>query len=262
MRPRRSHLPSHLPEKFLLKVGKLFFPLDRVRTDHFTAMFQELSLLDRMLTPLILIFMIVGVIIGHYAPEVKDALDTVKFYGVSARKSFSNRAVERDLTVILAIAIGLIVMMWPVLTKVEYERIPALFQSKQLWVHIGISMVLNWIIGPFLMLGLAWATLPDLPGYRVGVIMVGIARCIAMVMIWNDLARGDPNYCAILVVINAIMQMVLFSPYAVLFINKIGNQEHADLTVGYGKVAISVLIVSSCSTRSTSRQGGTLTPCS
>lgn len=189
------------------------------------AIFQELGVLDRLLTPLILIFMIVGVVIGQYAPQVKDALDTVKFYGVSA-----------------PIAIGLIVMMWPVLTKVEYERIPVLFRSKQLWIHIGISMFLNWIIGPFLMLGLAWATLPDLPHYRVGVIMVGIARCIAMVMIWNDLARGDPNYCAILVVVNAILQMILYSPFALLFINKIGHQEDTNIQVAYGKVAISVLI--------------------
>ena len=135
-------------------------------------------------------------------------------------------------------------MMWPVLTKVEYERIPVLFRSRHLWVHIGISVVLNWIIGPFIMLGLAWATLPDLPHYRIGVIMIGIARCIAMVMIWNDLAKGDTNYCAILVVVNAILQMVLYSPFALLFINIIGHERQADLRVGYGKTAVSVLIVS------------------
>ena len=82
-------------------------------------------------------------------------------------------------------------MMWPILTKVHYERLPMLFKSKQLWTHIGVSLVLNWVVGPFLMLGLAWATLPDLPTYRTGVILVGIARCIAMVMVWNELARGD-----------------------------------------------------------------------
>ena len=134
-------------------------------------------------------------------------------------------------------------MMWPILTKVQYERLPMLFKSRQLWTHIGISLFLNWIVGPFLMLGLAWATLPDLPNYRTGVIMVGIARCIAMVMIWNDLARGDAEYCAILVVVNAVLQMVLFSPLSLLFINVIGGAEDGQLKLDYGNVAISVLIV-------------------
>ncbi len=133
-------------------------------------------------------------------------------------------------------------MMWPVLTKVQYETLPGIFSSVKIWKHIGISFVLNWIIGPFLMLGLAWATLPDLPTYRTGVIMVGIARCIAMVMIWNGLAKGDNEYCAILVVVNAILQIVLYSPYAVFFINVIGGQG-STLQVSYGDVAISVLIV-------------------
>ncbi|KAJ2931316.1 hypothetical protein H1R20_g5867, partial [Candolleomyces eurysporus] len=189
------------------------------------AIFQELGILDRLLTPIILIFMVVGVIIGRYAPQIKDALDTIKFNGVS-----------------IPIAIGLIVMMWPVLTKVEYERLPKIFGSKQLWIHMGISLVLNWIVGPFLMLGLAWATLPDLPTYRVGVIMVGIARCIAMVMIWNDLAKGDANYCAILVVLNAILQIVLYSPFALLFINVLGGEQVAGIHVSYREVALSVLI--------------------
>ena len=93
-----------------------------------------------------------------------------------------------------------------------------------------------------MMLALAWATLPDLPGYRTGVVLVGIARCIAMVMIWNQLARGDGDYCAILVVFNAVLQIVLFSPFALLFINVIGGQDTAH--VSYRDAAISVLIVS------------------
>jgi ACR3 family arsenite transporter len=92
------------------------------------------------------------------------------------------------------------------------------------------------------MLGLAWATLPDLPGYRTGVIMIGLARCIAMVVIWNDLAGGDSEYCAILVVINAAMQIVLYSPYCVFFINVISGNRQDSLHVSYGTVAISVLI--------------------
>ncbi|KAF8148206.1 sodium bile acid symporter family-domain-containing protein [Crassisporium funariophilum] len=169
--------------------------------------------------------MVVGVVIGEFAPGVQDALDTAKFDSVS-----------------VPIAIGLIIMMWPILTKVQYEKLPTIFSSSRLWTHIGLSIILNWIIGPLLMLGLAWATLPDLPGYRAGVIMVGLARCIAMVMIWNDLARGDSDYCAILVVINAVLQIVLFSPYAVLFLNIIGGAKQGAVHVAYGDVAISVLI--------------------
>ena len=135
-------------------------------------------------------------------------------------------------------------MMWPILTKVQYEKLPAVLSTSRLWKHIGISIAINWIIGPFLMLGLAWATLPDLPGYRTGVILVGLARCIAMVAIWNDLARGDREYCAILVVINGAMQIVLFAPYSVLFINEIGGNGQENFRVSYGPVAISVLIVS------------------
>ncbi|TFK25533.1 arsenical-resistance protein ACR3 [Coprinopsis marcescibilis] len=191
----------------------------------FKVVFQELSLLDRLLTPLIIVTMIIGVVLGNYVPQIKVALDTAKFQNVS-----------------VPIAVGLIVMMWPILTKVQYEKLPVLFRSKQLWAHIGISVVLNWTIGPFLMLGLAWATLPDLPTYRTGVIMVGIARCIAMVMIWNDLARGDAEYAAILVVINAVLQMVLFSPLSLLFINVIGNADEGRLRIDYGNVALSVLI--------------------
>jgi len=133
--------------------------------------------------------------------------------------------------------------MWPILTKVQFERLPILFRSKQLWVHIFISLVLNWTIGPFLMLALAWATLPDLPTYRTGVIMVGIARCIAMVMIWNDLARGDADYAAILVVVNAVLQILLYPPLSLLFVNEIGNADDGRLQLDYGNVAISVLIV-------------------
>ncbi|EIN07861.1 arsenical-resistance protein ACR3 [Punctularia strigosozonata HHB-11173 SS5] len=188
---------------------------------------RELSWTDRLLTPAILLSMIVGVIIGELAGnDVRDAFDTTTFRGVS-----------------LPIAIGLIVMMWPVLTKVQYEALPALFSTWHLWTQTFISLFLNWIIGPFVMLGLAWATLPDLPLYRTGVIMVGLARCIAMVMIWNQLARGDANYCAVLVIINSVLQIILYSPLAVLFINIIGHADkHAAIRISYGEVAIAVLI--------------------
>ncbi|KAI0790809.1 arsenical-resistance protein ACR3 [Abortiporus biennis] len=186
--------------------------------------------------------MIVGVIIGEFVPSVQPAFNTVQFKSVS-----------------VPIAIGLIVMMYPVLTKVRYEvllklifnlfrRSPNTDQSSRpnghkLLVHSILSFILNWLIAPFVMLALAWATLPDLPTYRTGLILVGLARCIAMVLIWNELAGGDREYCAILVVMNSLLQIVIYSPMAVFFINIIGHAEGDEkLRLEYGNVAISVLI--------------------
>ncbi|TFY64092.1 hypothetical protein EVJ58_g2846 [Rhodofomes roseus] len=188
------------------------------------ALVKKLSLTDRLLTPAILIAMIVGVIIGEFAPGVQPAFDTARFASVSA-----------------PIAIGLIVMMWPILTKVQYEAIPRMLFTRSMLIHILLSLFLNWIVAPLVMLAFAWATLPDLPTYRTGVIMVGLARCIAMVMVWNQLAGGDGNYCAVLVVINSVLQIALYSPYAVWFVNVMGGAG-ADIHVSYGNVAISVLI--------------------
>ncbi|KAJ6608308.1 sodium bile acid symporter family-domain-containing protein [Mycena sp. CBHHK59/15] len=169
--------------------------------------------------------MIVGVLIGEYVPTVQDAFNTARFDGVS-----------------IPIVMGLIIMMWPVLTKVQYETLPQIFRSSGIWTHIGLSLFFNWIVGPLVMVGLAWATLPDLPTYRTGVIMVGMARCIAMVLIWCQLAKGDGNYCAILVVINSVLQIILYSPYTLLFVNVVGGKSTSHLHLSYGKVAISVLI--------------------
>ncbi|KAF7977754.1 hypothetical protein HWV62_2846 [Athelia sp. TMB] len=190
------------------------------------ALFKKLSILDRLLTPAILVCMIIGVIIGVYTPNVQEAFDTVRFQSVSVRKQPSLSVAESV----------------PNLPQVQYEAIPKIFSSRRIWIHIGMSLFLNWIVGPFIMLGLAWATLPDLPTYRTGVIMVGLARCIAMVLIWNRLAGGDENYCAILVVINSVLQIVLYSPYALLFVNVIGGAGEQGVHVTYGNVAISVLI--------------------
>jgi arsenite transporter len=213
----------------------------------FLELFKRLSMLDRLLTPLIILAMIIGVVIGEFVPHVQQAFDTVRFDSVSVRTyTFTVTFIIPCLTLSLelAIAIGLIVMMWPILTKIRYESLPALFSSPRIWIQIGISLFLNWIVGPLVMVGLAWATLPDLPTYRTGVIMVGLARCIAMVVIWNQLARGNGEYCAILVVINSVLQIILYSPYALLFINTIGGKSHVDIHVSYKQVAISVLIVS------------------
>ena len=192
--------------------------------------------------------MVVGVVIGEFVPNVQRAFDGVQFRGVSVRtySQISEYVPYADLNTYAAIAVGLIVMMWPVLTKVQYESFPRLLTSRRLVYHLAISLVLNWIVAPFIMLGLAWATLPDLPTYRTGVILVGLARCIAMVMVWNQLAGGDMNYCAILVVVNSGLQMILYSPYAIWFINVIGGgRDQQKIHVSYGDVAISVLIVSS-----------------
>lgn len=130
--------------------------------------------------------------------------------------------------------------MWPILTKVQYERFPKIFSTSHIWKHLFISIILNWIIAPFLMLAIAWATLPDQPTYRTGVIMVGLARCIAMVMIWSDLAHGDINYCAILVIVNSVLQIALYSPMSIFFVNVISREN--TLKLQYGKTAIAVLI--------------------
>ncbi|KAJ7737910.1 sodium bile acid symporter family-domain-containing protein [Mycena maculata] len=177
--------------------------------------------------------MVVGVLIGEYVPSVQGAFNSARFDGVSILVQYSTRH---------AIMIGLIIMMWPVLTKVQYETIPQIFRASGIWTHVGISLLFNWVIGPLVMLGLAWATLPDLPTYRMGVIMVGIARCIAMVLIWCQLTKGDGNYCAILVVINSVLQMVLYSLYTLLFINVMGGRETSHTHLDYGHVTISVLI--------------------
>jgi len=146
-------------------------------------------------------------------------------------------------------------MMYPVLTKVRYEALLGLFfkkkssgspsessnkvQINKFITHITLSLFLNWIIAPFIMLGLAWATLPDLPTYRTGLILVGLARCIAMVLIWNELAGGDREYCAILVVMNSLLQIVLYAPLAVFFVNIIGGAKGQDaLKLEYGNVAV------------------------
>ncbi|KAI1794104.1 arsenical-resistance protein ACR3 [Ganoderma leucocontextum] len=188
---------------------------------------RKLGVLDRLLTPAILVCMVVGVLIGNYVPGVQAAFDTARFQSVSA-----------------PIAIGLIVMMWPILTKVRYEALPALLPTRHMLTQVLLSLLLNWVVAPFLMLALAWAALPDLPTYRTGVIMVGLARCIAMVMVWNALARGDGEYCAVLVVLNSLLQIVLYAPFALLFVNVLGGGGGVEQTlhVSYGDVAISVLI--------------------
>ncbi|OZJ05479.1 hypothetical protein BZG36_01598 [Bifiguratus adelaidae] len=196
---------------------------------HTTGIFKQLSFLDRFLPIWILLAMALGILIGYFVPGVQNSFATVQLDTVS-----------------LPIAIGLLVMMYPVLCKVQYEKLHAIFRLREVWIQLGISVFLNWIVGPIVMTAVAWATLFDLPGYRTGVIIIGLARCIAMVLIWNQVAQGDAEYCAILVALNSILQIVLYSPYSLLFINRVSEwfgvpgseQEQISLAI----VAESVLI--------------------
>lgn len=130
-------------------------------------------------------------------------------------------------------------MMYPILCKVRFEKLHLLLKTRFLWTQIAISFILNWIIAPLVMVGLAWAFLPDREDLREGLIFVGIARCIAMVLIWTDLAGGDGDYCAVLVAVNSILQIILFAPLAVFYI-KIVSHDTRDLGVKYNRVATSV----------------------
>ncbi|THZ98337.1 arsenical-resistance protein ACR3 [Aureobasidium pullulans] len=165
---------------------------------------------------------VLGILLGNFVPSTGPALEKGQFVGVSA-----------------PIAIGLLVMMYPILCKVQYETLHLAFKTKELWIQVGFSILVNWLIAPFLMLALSWAFLPDESGLREGLILVGIARCIAMVLIWTGLAGGDSQYCAILVAINSILQMVLFAPLAIFFINVISHS-HSTISLSYSTVATSV----------------------
>jgi ACR3 family arsenite transporter len=144
----------------------------------------------------------------------------------------------QDQLTLSPIAIGLLVMMYPILCKIRFEKLHLLFSQRALWVQLLISLVLNWIVAPLLMLGLAWAFLPDRPDLREGLIFVGIARCIAMVLIWTDLAGGDGEYCAVLVAVNSVLQIVLFAPLAIFYVQVVSHGDKTD--VGYATVAQSV----------------------
>ncbi|TLS22596.1 uncharacterized protein PpBr36_06547 [Pyricularia pennisetigena] len=186
--------------------------------------FKSLGWFDRYLAVWCFLAMVLGVLLGNFVPETGPALQRGKFVGVS-----------------VAIAIGLLVMMYPILCKVRYESLHKLFAHRGIWKQIAFSVVVNWIIAPLLMLALAWAFLPDRSELRSGLIMVGLGRCIAMVLIWTNLAGGDEEYCAILVAVNSILQMVLFAPLAVLFIGII-SRETQGLDAKYTVVATSVAV--------------------
>ncbi|KAI4741655.1 arsenical-resistance protein ACR3 [Aureobasidium sp. EXF-12298] len=191
---------------------------------------KGLGWLDRFLAVWIILAMAIGILLGNFVPETGPALEKGKFVGVSVPIG----EIAKNSS-----AIGLLVMMYPILCKVKYETLHLAFKTKQLWIQIGFSIIMNWIVAPFLMLALSWAFLPDKSGLREGLILVGLARCIAMVLIWTGLAGGDNEYCAILVAVNSILQIVLYAPLAIFFINVISHSQ-SGITPSYSTIATSV----------------------
>jgi len=158
--------------------------------------------------------MALGILPGYFVPSTRQVLDSSKLIGVS-----------------LPIAIGLLWMMYPILCQVKYESLPQLLKSKDTIKILSLSMFMNWIVAPLFMTALAWITLFDQVEYRTGIILVGVARCIAMVLIWNRLAGGSPEWCAILVAINSILQVFLFAPFSYFYTFILGKGTVADISI-------------------------------
>jgi ACR3 family arsenite transporter len=185
----------------------------------------RLSRTDQLLPLLIAAAMAAGLLLGRAVPGLKDVLDAVKIGQTS-----------------LPIALGLLLMMYPVLAKVRYDEIGRITADRRM---MAVSLVLNWIVGPAVMFAFAWLLLADQPAYRTGVILVGLARCIAMVLIWTDLARGDREMAAVLVALNAVFQVVAYAALGVFYLNVLPGWLGLDtqsISVSIGSIAGTVAI--------------------
>lgn len=193
--------------------------------DDAAPVMARLSTLDRFLPAWIIAAMALGLILGRAIPSLSGRLDAVQIGSVS-----------------LPIAVGLLLMLYPVLAKVRYDKLDRVTGDRRL---LATSLLLNWVVGPALMFALAWILLPDLPAYRTGLIIVGLARCIAMVLIWNDLACGDRQAAAVLVAINAIFQILAFGILGWFYLRVLPGWlglDQVDAGFSIGTIVVSVLV--------------------